>query len=71
MRPAWRYDEAAFVDLARRLEKPGRFLHSQNVAVRAEELARIWGEKPQCSAGLRASSTTCAKISRRSSSFPG
>lgn len=43
---AWRYDEAAFVDLARRLEKPGRFLHSQNVAVRAEELARIWGEDP-------------------------
>ena len=43
---AWRYDEAAFVDLARRLEKPGRFLHSQNVAVRAEELAHIWGENP-------------------------
>ncbi len=42
----WVYDEAKFVETARRLEKPGRFQHSMNVADRAEELAGIYGENP-------------------------
>ena len=42
----WVYDEEKFVETARRLEKPGRFQHSMNVADRAEELAGIYGENP-------------------------